>query len=79
MYTEFLGRWSGWSFNLVTSNFNLRFAVNDVMPYFLIWSQPLQLIISYIFLTITFQTGLPINVSQDVPFTTPVNYYPNLV
>ena len=28
---EFLGRWSGWSLNLVTSNLNLWLAVNDVM------------------------------------------------
>jgi len=55
--------------------------VNDVMPHFLIWSQRFQLVINYVFLTITFETGLLINVSQDciIPFTTPVNYYPSLV
>jgi len=35
----------------------------------------------YIFLTITFEMGLLIKVSQGyfIPFTTPVNCYPNLV
>ena len=65
----------------MTSDFNLSLAVNDVMPYFLIWSQRFQLAISYIFLTITFEMGLLINVSQDdsTPFTSPVNCYPKLV
>jgi len=51
------------------------------MPHFLIWSQRFQLVINYVFLTITFKTGLLLNVSQDciIPFTTPVNYYPSLV
>jgi len=51
------------------------------MPHFLIRSQRFQLVINYVFLTITFETGLLINVSQDctIPFTTPVNYYPSLV
>jgi len=40
------------------------------MPYFLIWSQRFQLAINCIFLTITFETGLVRNVSQDdsIPF-----------
>jgi len=51
------------------------------MPYFLIWSQRFQFAINCIFFTITFETGLFKNVSQDdsIPFTTPVNYYSNLV
>jgi len=55
--------------------------VNDVMPHFLIRSQRFQLVINYVFLTITFETELLINMSQHciIPFTTPVNYYPRLV
>jgi len=65
----------------VTSNLNLRLAVNDVMLHFLIWSQRLQFVINYVFLTITFETGLLINVSQHciIPFTTSVSYYPSSV
>ena len=81
IYTEFLGRWSGWSLSLVTSNLNIWFSVNGVMPYFLIWSQRFQLSINCIFLTFSFETGLCRNVSQDnnIPFATPVNYYSRLV
>jgi len=63
IYTEFLGRWSGWSFKLVTSKLSFWLDVNDVMPFFLIWSQRFQMVIRYVFLTITFETGLLINVS----------------
>jgi len=39
-------------------------AVNDVMLYFLIWSQCIQSAINYAFLTNTFETGLIRNASQ---------------